>query len=83
MALCDDVVPNAFSLNLYGEAGLPTTGGANSQTASFTTFVSGAGARCPDNAVDHGFLLATPDAQKDIADFFLTQTPPPSQRAAP
>jgi hypothetical protein len=83
MALCDSVVPNAFSLNLYGEAGLPTAGGANSQTASFTTFLSGVGAQCPGNAVDHGFLLATPDAQNDIAGFFLTDTPPPPQRAAP
>ncbi|HEY6908537.1 MAG TPA: hypothetical protein VI356_04150 [Myxococcales bacterium] len=80
MALCDQVVPNAFSLNLYGEAGLPTTGGANSAAASFTTFAAGPGAACPGNAVDHAFLLASPAAQSDIADFFLG-TPPPPLRA--
>jgi hypothetical protein len=76
MALCDDVVPNAFNLNLYGLAGLPTTGGANSGAASFTTFVSGAGSACPDNTVNHSFLLTSPAAQDDIAAFLVAGTPP-------
>jgi hypothetical protein len=83
MALCDTVVPNPFSLNLYGVAGLPTGGGANSASASFTTFASGTGTACPDNAVAHSFLLAAPAAQKDIADFFVADTPPPPLRATP
>lgn len=91
MALCDSTVPNAFSLNLYGDAGLPTNGGANTAATSFTTFVAGGAAACPANAVHHVFLLdwatygasITPQSQDDIAAFFLAGTPPPSSRSAP
>ncbi|HET7788785.1 MAG TPA: hypothetical protein VFL36_22605 [Myxococcales bacterium] len=81
MALCDGVVPNASSLNLYGVAGLPAAGAANSPAASFTTFAAGAGSACPGDAVDHSFLLTSKVAQDDLAAFLFAGTPPPRQRS--
>lgn len=92
LALCDGTVPNAFSLNLYGLAGLGPSA-AQPGKGTVTTFVAN-GSSCPANAVDHGFLGAwgtygqgatsiARQAQEDIASFFTAGTLPPSIRSTP
>lgn len=94
MASCDNTVPNPFNLLQFDHVGLGVdTGGA---TGTLTTFVSAGtvSTSCPGGVVKHGFLAdwitygqsgssITLLAQDDAAAFFLADTHPPPQRAAP
>jgi pimeloyl-ACP methyl ester carboxylesterase len=93
LALCDTVVPNPFSLNLYAATGLgPIL--ATSGTGTVTTFIASNNASCPAGAVAHDFLTnwatygpaatsITLKAQDDIAAFFSLGTQPPVTQSTP
>ena len=93
LALCDTVVPNPFSLDLYAATGLgPIL--ATSGTGTVTTFLASNNVTCPAGAVAHDFLTnwatytqaptsITLKAQDDIAAFFTAGTLPPVTQSTP
>ncbi len=94
MAVCDDTVPNGFTLQLQGLIGLGPKTSSTGTATTFASAVSPPSTACPSGgAVKHGFITNWKDypstatspitlqAQDDIAAFFSAGTLPPNSRA--